>query len=199
MKMLAVSWEDVQSHLLALSEKIERDGYAPDMIVGVARGGWVAARLLSDLLGVDDLATMKISFYKGIDETGKRPTITQHVSESPRGKRVLIVDDVADSGESLLLAKSHIADSGALSIRTATVHMKPWSKMVPDFYIASTDSWIIYPWEMKEAISNLIRIWGKEANDVGTLKARLISAGIPEDMVSRYVPDGSARGQCMNK
>ena len=67
--------------------------------------------------------------------------------------------------------------------------MKPWSKTVPDFYIASTDSWIIYPWEMREAISNLVRIWGKEANDVGTLKARLISAGIPEDMVSRYVPD----------
>jgi hypoxanthine phosphoribosyltransferase len=86
MKMLAVSWEDVQSHLLALSEKIERDGYAPDMIVGVARGGWVAARLLSDMLGVSDLATMKIAFYKGIDETEKRPTITQPVSESPRAR-----------------------------------------------------------------------------------------------------------------
>lgn len=190
MKMLALSWDDVQSNLLALSDKIEHDGYSPDLIVGIARGGWVIARLLSDMLSVSDLATMAISFYKGIDERHDVPTITQPVSESPIGKSVLIVDDVADSGESLKLAKRHIAERGARSIRIATIHVKPQSVVIPDFYISCTDSWIIYPWEMREAISQLVRMWGRETNDAGAIRSRLISAGIPEDMVRRYAPDG---------
>ncbi len=190
MKMLALSWDDVQSNLLALSDKIERDGYSPDLIVGIARGGWVIARLLSDMLSVSDLATMAISFYKGIDERLEVPTITQPVSESPIGKSVLIVDDVADSGESLKLAKRHIAERGARSIRIATIHVKPQSVVIPDFYISCTDSWVLYPWEMREAISQLVRMWGRETNDAGAIRSRLISAGIPEDMVRRYAPDG---------
>lgn len=189
MNILTVTWSDIQSHMLELSDRIESDGYKPDMIVGIARGGWVVARLFSDLLDINDLASVKISFYKGIDETQRKPVIVQPVSESPKGKKVLIADDVADSGESILLAKKHLLENGARSIRIATIHRKPWSKVVPDYFISCTESWILYPWELRETLSHLIKIWGQEAQDAGALKSRLVSAGIPEEVVRRYMPN----------
>ncbi len=188
MNILTVTWSDIQSHLLELSDRIDRDGYTPDMIVGIARGGWVVARLFSDLLDINDLASVKISFYKGIDDKQKKPIIVQPVSESPKGKNVLIVDDVADSGESLLLAKKHLLENGARSIRIATIHKKPWSKVVPDYYISCTESWILYPWELRETLSHLIKIWGQETQDADALRSRLVYAGIPEEVVRRYMP-----------
>ncbi|MDD1775757.1 MAG: phosphoribosyltransferase [Candidatus Methanomethylicus sp.] len=187
MNILTVTWDDVQSSLLTLADKITASGFTPDMIVGVARGGWVVARILSDLLDVSDLASVKISFYKGLYDKSRMPVIVQPVSESPKGKRVLVVDDVADSGESLLLAKSHIIENGARDLRTATLHLKPWSKIVPDYYIGNTESWILYPWELRETLGHLIRIWAKETHDQEVLKSRLLSAGIPASIIERYL------------
>jgi hypoxanthine phosphoribosyltransferase len=187
MNILTISWDDIQSDLLTLADKITASGFSPDMIVGIARGGWVVARILSDLLDVNDLASVKISFYKGVYDTAKKPLIVQPISESSKGKRVLIVDDVADSGESLILAKNHILENGARDIKIATLHLKPWSKVVPDYYIESTESWILYPWELRETLGHLIRIWSKETNDKEALRNRLLSAGIPSGIIDRYL------------
>jgi len=194
MNILAISWDEIQSSLLALADKISASGYRPDMIVGIARGGWVVARVLSDLLEVNDLASVKISLYSGPEEKSKVPVIAQPISESPKGKRVLIADDVADSGESLMLARRHILDQGAREIRISTIHLKPWSKVTPDYYVSTTESWILYPWELRETLSHLIRIWGKEVDNPSTLRKRLIGAGIPEGIVDRYVGNSLQNG-----
>src|SRR5512136_1731134 len=134
MKILALTWSDVEASLLALADRVNESGYRPEMIVGIARGGWVVARILSDLLNVRDLASIKIEFYRGVDEKVKVPKITQPISASPKGKLVLVADDVADTGESLLLAQRHIIDQGARVMKVATIHYKPWSKYKPDYF-----------------------------------------------------------------
>lgn len=187
MKILAVTWDDIQSSLLTLADKINESDYSPEMIVGIARGGWVVGRILSDLLNVRDLASIKIEFYKSVDEKSRTPKITQPISESPKGKLVLVADDIADTGESLMLAKRHIMDQGARSIRIATIHLKPWSKIIPEYYVSSTDNWVVYPWEIRETLEHLIAIWKAEATDPSDLKQRLVSTGISEDLVERYL------------
>ncbi|MCX8182589.1 MAG: phosphoribosyltransferase [Candidatus Methanomethyliaceae archaeon] len=176
----------MHSSLLTLANKISESNFTPEMIVGIARGGWVVARILSDLLNVRDLASLKIEFYKAIGEKDRKPRITQPVSESPAGKLVLIADDVADTGESLMLAKEHISSQGAKETKVATIHYKPWSKMKPDYYASLTDAWIIYPWEIRETIENLIKIWREETKDPLELRSRLASTGLPLELIDRY-------------
>lgn len=187
MKILALTWSEIEASMLALADKITDDGFRPDMIVGVARGGWVVARILSDLLNVPHLASIKIEFYKGIDEKVKVPKITQPISASPKGKLVLIADDVADTGESLVLAKRHLLDQGARSLKVATIHYKPWSKFKPDFYYLETDDWIMYPWEIRETMDHLIKIWREETINPEQLKERLASTGISKEIINRFV------------
>lgn len=187
MKILALTWSDVEASLLALADRVNESGYRPEMIVGIARGGWVVARILSDLLNVRDLASIKIEFYRGVDEKVKVPKITQPISASPKGKLVLVADDVADTGESLLLAQRHIIDQGARVMKVATIHYKPWSKYKPDYYFQETDDWIMYPWEIRETMDYLIKIWREETTDHEQLKERLASTGISRGIIDRFI------------
>jgi hypoxanthine phosphoribosyltransferase len=194
MNILAVSWDDIQSSALTLANKVSESGFYPEMIVGIARGGWVVARILSDLLDVKDLASVKIEFYKGVNDKEKTPKITQPISESPKGKLVLIADDVADSGESLLLARRHIEDQGARATKMATIHLKPWSKVQPEYYVSVTDSWVMYPWEIRETLEHLIKIWREETKDLTELRARLVSTGISSILIDRYLHSNNPQG-----
>jgi hypothetical protein len=187
MKILALTWSDVEASLLALADRVNESGYRPEMIVGIARGGWVVARILSDLLNVRDLASIKIEFYRGVDEKVKVPKITQPISASPKGKLVLVADDVADTGESLILAQRHIIDQGARVLKVATIHYKPWSKYRPDYYFRETEDWIMYPWEIRETMDYLIKIWREETTDHEQLKERLASTGISRGIIDRYI------------
>ncbi|MEJ5293492.1 MAG: phosphoribosyltransferase [Candidatus Methanosuratincola sp.] len=188
MEMLVLDWGKVHTSVLELSRKIEGSGFRPDSIVGVARGGWVVARLLSDLLGVDELLSVRVSFYRGVNQREAKPRIESPVAGEIRGKRILVADDVADTGESLLLVVDHLSAMGAYEIRVATLHVKPWSKKIPDYCVESTDSWILYPWEYRETISNLIKEWSKDGIDPAGARERLVTAGIPPEIVERFSP-----------
>lgn len=147
MKLLRVSWGDTERLCAKLALKVRKD-FRPDIIVGVSRGGLVPARLLSDMLGVDDVYIMRVRHYTGIGKHAKKPVIVQDIPISVAGKRVLVADDVADSGGSLAVVRNRLR--GAKELRIATLHMKPHSKFEPDYYVAETNAWIAYPWEKSE-------------------------------------------------
>jgi hypothetical protein len=142
---------------IELSERIKEDRFKPDVIVGVARGGWIPARILSDLLENANLANIKAEFYEDVAKTGKKPKITQPVSTDIRGLKVLVVDDVSDTGLSLSEVKKSLVQEGAGEIKIATLHYKPHSILKPDYYIEETSAWIIYPHERYEFIKSTIR------------------------------------------
>src|SRR5437588_3501728 len=87
--------------LLDLAQQIKKDRYKPEIIVGGSRGGWPPARVMSDLLQKPNLANMKVEVYKDIGVRNKKPRISQAVTMEVVGKRVLVVDDVSDTGHSL--------------------------------------------------------------------------------------------------
>ena len=153
---VAPSWEQIYSMLLDLSLRIRESRFKPDLIVGVCRGGWAPARVLSDLLENAHTANIRIEFYTGLGKTAREPRVTQPISESVAGKNALLVDDVSDTGWSLKLAKEHLLEKGAASVRTVTIYFKPHSILKPDYFADTTGDWIIFPWERLEATKHLI-------------------------------------------
>src|SRR5712691_9664622 len=155
-KYVAPTRDEVYLMMIELARQIKSSGYSTQVIVGVSRGGWPPARVMSDLLENPNLANMKVEFYKNIGVTAKRPKITQPVTSEVSGKRVLVVDDVADSGHSLRVASKHLARKGAREIRVCTLYFKPKSVFKPNHYARTTSKWVIFPWERLEAV-NLIK------------------------------------------
>jgi len=185
----ALSWEQIYEMLLNLADKIKRDDFKPDILVGICRGGWPPARVLSDLLENPQLANIKVEFYAGISETKSEPIITQPVSVSVMGKKVLVVDDVADTGESLYLVKRHIDEMGATEVKVATIYYKPWSKLVPDYYEKKASEWVVFPWERKETVTSLIKKYLKNGKSVEEAKRKLIGSGMSKEHVEKFMKE----------
>ncbi len=144
---LHLNWDDVQGLTETLAQKIVASGFEPDLIVAVSRGGFDPARILCDQLGVRKLASVQLEAYDGMVKRPE-PIIVLPLNAEVAGLEVLIADDVSDSGASLLKAKKHIEEKGASSVRVATLHIKPWSSFLPDYYAERVDAWVVYPWEI---------------------------------------------------
>jgi len=183
------SWESIYEMLLELARRIRRDGYTPDIIIGVARGGWPVARIMSDLLENPEIANVKVEFYVGMAETKGEPKITQPVSVPVKGKNVLLVDDVADTGKSLALVKSHLSEQGAASAKIATIYYKPWSVLKPDWFERQTERWVVFPWERKETVKRILEKCGKQGILIEQAKEALIRDGLDSKLVDKFIQE----------
>jgi hypoxanthine phosphoribosyltransferase len=183
------TWNRVYDMLLSLAEKIRGNEFKPDVIVGVSRGGWPPARVLSDLLGNPNVANVKAEFYVGVAETKREPVLTQPVSVPVEGKTVLIVDEVADTGKSLKLVKEHIIEQKAAEVKVATVYCKPWSVVRPDYCEKETSRWIVFPWERKETVRKILGKCTEKGVSFKKEKAKLVGAGMPAKLVDRFLKE----------
>lgn len=148
MKFEWISWEEAARMCEQLAEMVS--DYKPDLLVGVSRGGLVPVRILADVLGAKHIGIIGIQFYKKIGETKDFPEITHDMPLDVNDKKVLIVDDVADTGKSLIAAREYLLRKGAKEVRIATLHFKPHSILKPDYFVATTTAWLVYPWEVHE-------------------------------------------------
>ena len=183
------SWNQIYCFLLDLAKTIQNNGFRADIIVGVSRGGWIPARIMSDLLETPKLANITTEFYIGTSKTRCKPTITQPVSVSVKDKKILLVDDVADTGESLKLVNSHLKEDGASEIKIATIYRKPWSAIVPDYYVKETCLWIVFPWEIKETVRKTVEKFRRQGKTVKEIKKKLISMGLERKLVERFIKE----------
>jgi hypoxanthine phosphoribosyltransferase len=148
----------------------------------------VPARILTDLLETPVLATIQIEFYTGINQTLQEPALKQPLTAQVTGKKMLLVDDIVDSGKSLNLTKTHLQTQGALEIKTATLYQKPQSTETPDFCEKQTTSWVVFPWETKETLRKIIqRQQGKRA--LNQEVAKLVKAGLPKHLAEKLLKD----------
>lgn len=169
--------------LLSLAKKIKSSGYTPDVIVGVSRGGWPPARIMSDLLENSHIANMKVEFYKDIGVRSKKPRITQPVTAEVTNKKVLVVDDVSDTGHSLKAVVSHLRRKGVKELKVVTIYMKPQSIFRPDFYARTTRKWIIFPWERLEAVQLIARRFNSDKAKVSSIVRELKDSGMNSTLV----------------
>jgi hypoxanthine phosphoribosyltransferase len=182
------TWSQIYDMLLCQAQKIQRHPYKPDMVVGIAKGGLVPARILTDLLETPELAVIQIEFYTGINQTLREPALKQPLTAQVTGKKVLLIDDIADSGRSLNLAKTHLHEQGALETKTAALYQKPQSATIPDFCEKQTSSWVVFPWETKETLRKIIqRQQGKRA--LNQEVAKLVKAGLPKHLAEKLLKD----------
>jgi len=171
------AWDQIYEMLLEQSEKINKTGYQPDILVGIARGGMVPASILSDLLGVRQVVMIRIEFYDDIAKPGMQPVITQFLNVTVNGKKVLLIDDVSDSGLSLKIAKQYLIAEGAVEIKIATLYAKAITKTMPDFIEKITSRWIVFPWEIKETLQSVLQKQ-KDSSVVVDEFNKLLTAGL---------------------
>jgi hypoxanthine phosphoribosyltransferase len=183
------SWDQIYYFLLNISKAIIDDAFEPEVIVGISRGGWIPARIMSDLLENPKLANVRTEFYSGIAENKDKPLITQPISLSVKGKKVLLVDDVADTGESLQLVISHVEEDSAAEIRSATLYLKPWSIVVPNYYQKETRSWVIFPWEKKEAVRKTVEKFRMEGRTLEEIENKLIFHGFEKYLIEMFIKE----------
>jgi len=172
------TWNQLYKDIVNLSYKIKLYGFRPDIIVAIARGGWVVGRILSDLLDQPNVTDMHIKFYTNVAETLREPIIVETIGKDVRNKKVLLVDDVSDTGESLNKAYKYINDNKPSEIKVATVYIKPWTKFVPDFYTRVIDKWIIYPYEINETLNKLVKKLLNEGMSEKEILNNLLNSGI---------------------
>jgi hypoxanthine phosphoribosyltransferase len=184
---VAPSWDRIYEMLIELAKRVRDSGFKPDLIVGVCRGGWAPARVMSDLLENANTASIRIEFYLAPGITARKPVISQAIMVPVRGMNVLVVDDVSDTGESLKVAVEHLDVCGAKAIRTATLYYKPQSIFKPDFFIIQTEQWIIFPWERLESTRRLLDEAEKAGKPVDSVKETLAGAGVERNTVERLI------------
>ena len=144
-----LSWESFGSASRELAEQVAASGYVPDVIMAIARGGLFIAGALGYDLDVKNLHVVNVEFYTGVDERLDMPVMLPPVPAAVdlAGARVLIADDVADTGETLKLVRDFCRDHVA-EARIAVIYEKPRSLVKCDYVWRSTDLWIEFPWSM---------------------------------------------------
>ena len=187
------TWKQIYKMLLSQVQKIQGDGYRPDIIVGIARGGLVPSRILADLLETQDLAIITIEYYCGISQTKQEPILKQCLHTQLTDKKVLLVDDVSDCGRSLQLAKKHLEEQCAKEIKIATLYCKPGTITKPDYFEKETSHWIVFPWEARETVT---RIMQKTEDKLVVSKeiTNLVRAGFPKQLAEKLLKDDGTTG-----
>lgn len=149
-----INWTEYGNLADALAERIRSQPESYDLIVGVARGGIPVAMVVSDHLDVK-LDIINVKSYGGIEER-VTPRILSTLTEAVEGKRVLLVDDLVDQGDTMDTVSDFLRKQSPAILKTAVLFKKPWTKTEPDYFLEVVDKWIVFPWEHGEV--NRLRV-----------------------------------------
>lgn len=142
-----LTWDLFGAASRELSQAVADDGYRPDLILSIARGGLIPAGAMSYALGIKNVHVVNVEFYTGVDERLPMPVMLPPVPQPVElsGATVLLIDDVADTGGTLQLVHDFCADQ-VKEIRSAVIYEKPRSVIKCDYVWKRTDRWIDFPW-----------------------------------------------------
>jgi hypoxanthine phosphoribosyltransferase len=185
-KYEAPSWDYIYELCIQVADQVRRSGYKPDLLVAISRGGWIPGRVLSDLLENPNIATVKVEHYIDVYKTRAKPEITQPLPIEVKGKKILLVDDIADSGKSLKLVKEHLLEQGAADVKSCALYCKPWSVVTPDFPACATDAWICFPHEIYETVKKIILKLKAQGKSHEEIEAELVRIGIKPHLIEKF-------------
>src|SRR5215210_8122283 len=148
-----MDWEELGAGARELAAAVWKDGYRPDIVLAIARGGLLVAGALGYALGVKNTFTMNVEYYTGVDERLDLPMILPPLPDLVdfEDTRVLIADDVADTGATLALVKG-FCDGKVAEVRCAVLYEKPRSTVRCEYVWRRTDRWIDFPWSADEPV-----------------------------------------------
>ena len=154
-----VSWNLFYDLCNQLAETISASSYQPDLIIAIGRGGWMPGRVLSDMLGLFNLTSIKIEHYQETQHH-QAAQVRYPLTADIDGKRVLILDDLCDSGDTFEVAVQHVCCRGnPLEVKTGCLLYKQVSSFEPDFYAKKLLQWrwVTFPWAVVEDITGLLK------------------------------------------
>ncbi|WP_414937005.1 phosphoribosyltransferase [Amycolatopsis sp. cmx-11-51] len=148
-----LTWELFGTASRELAQAVADDGFEPDLILSIARGGLFVAGGLGYALDVKNLHVMNVEFYTGVDQRLDLPAMLPPVPNvvDLTKKKVLVADDVADTGATLKLVRDFCADHVA-EVRCAVVYEKPRSEVKCEYVWKPTDLWINFPWSVQAPV-----------------------------------------------
>ncbi|MDP2648376.1 MAG: phosphoribosyltransferase family protein [bacterium] len=146
-KKKKISWKKLEALTKTLARAVRASKYKPDYLVGITRGGLVPLALLAEEFDTRNVATFSAHSYAG--EKRDEITITSTPSADMRGKRVLLVDEIVDSGETIKHVAALIAKRyHAREVRTAVIVVNTKrASFRPDYCATKTEQWVVFPWE----------------------------------------------------
>ena len=142
-----MTWAELGEGTRSLAEQVAADAWRPDIVLGIARGGLLVGGAIAYALDVKNTFTMNVEFYTGIDERLEMPMILPPVPDlvDLAEARVLVADDVADTGMTLVLVKDFLAGKVG-EVRVAVLYEKPPSIVRCEYVWRRTERWIDFPW-----------------------------------------------------
>ena len=159
MKVEYVTWSEALKMCYTLASKVLSSGEEFDIIIAISRGGLVPARIVSDVLAIDELHVIRSRFW-GIGKTiHKEPILDINSDLMLEGKRVLVVDEVVDTGATMSKVVKVVRGLGASKVKSATLHYKVTSSFTPDYFVVKVLewAWILYPWSLSETLYSLLK------------------------------------------
>lgn len=184
---IAPTWDQLGHLCFKLGRQINQTGKKYNRIVVIARGGLTWSRVLADYLNISDIEVIRVKLYRGLGNTFKKPEIIQEIKTGIEGEKILLFDDVADSGQTFTFVKNLLLDRGAKSVDTASLFYKPGSKIIPDFYDHQTDAWIVFPHEIREFIEEISKDWFEKGISKKQAAERFLRLGLPEDQAHYFL------------
>jgi hypoxanthine phosphoribosyltransferase len=142
-----VTWDELDRLIGDLADRLA--GEAFDLMLAITRGGLVPAAMLAYRLRIRNILVAAVEFYDDHGQPGPRPTFLQFPADPLlRGQRILVVDEVWDSGTTIDAVTQRVRQAGGIPT-TAVLHWKPGRSVagVPDVYAVTTDAWVVYPFK----------------------------------------------------
>jgi len=154
-----LTWDGFGAACRSLAEEIAAERFRPEIVLAIARGGLTIAGALAYALDVKNCFAMNVEFYTGVDERLDVPVVLPPMLDvvDIRGMRVLIADDVADTGKTLELVRKEISEYVA-EARCAVLYKKSWSVIDPEYVWKRTDQWINFPWSCDGPVRGVDRV-----------------------------------------
>jgi len=141
-----------------LAHKIQDSGFNPDIVICIARGGYIPARLICDYLNIYNLTSIRIKHYTGSTKS-ETARLLEPLSIDIKGMNVLLIDDIDDTGDTLKLAQDYLKGLNPQEIKVAVLHHKIISTLTPDFFAQKIIRWrwITYPWAIVEDVLGFVK------------------------------------------
>lgn len=150
-----LTWEQFGPAARALAGMVVDDGFEPDIVLAVARGGLLVGGALGYALDVKRVIVVNVEFYTGVDRHREMPVLVPPVPDATElaGARVLVADDVADTGATLRVVRQ-FCGADVADLRAAVLYQKPQSTVDCEYVWRRTDRWINFPWSDEAPLVN---------------------------------------------
>ncbi|MFH2118302.1 MAG: phosphoribosyltransferase family protein [Candidatus Paceibacterota bacterium] len=175
-----------------LAQKILAEESRIDYLVAMAKGGWTVARSLFGYLqptGLKDTVTVGVGSYDGIGQEGQvrmYQKLSKKLEERLKGKKVLVVDDLTESGNQLTAVQNYLESLGVERVILAALFLKPDSKANLDYWADTTSAWIIFAYEAFETMQELDENWQMKNIEEAEIKNRFNEIGFDQEDIDFY-------------